>query len=126
MSSTKYIFYLEIALADPSDSNIYAFENLSHIPTSKLIQIFGIDLKEDPNIAQGYFLTKDIYTEHEEFLDKEFGSLNFDVFEYCLRLYSTDDKGIRLLYKESLLEWAYYSPTAPNTSFLQYGLRIMG
>ena len=104
MSSGKFIFYLEIALADATDSKIYAFENISHIPTSKLIEIFEIDLKSDPRISESYFLTKAKYQQHKSYLDKEIGALNFDVFEYSLRLYTTDDSGIRRLYKENPLE----------------------
>jgi len=104
MSLDKFIFYLEIALADPKDSKVYAFENISHVPTSKLIEIFEIDLNIDPHISEGYFLTKDRYQQHKSYLDKEIGALNFDVFEYSLRLYATDNIGIRRLYKENPLE----------------------
>jgi hypothetical protein len=56
---SKYIFfYLEMALRDKKDLNIYAFENISHIPTSKLIEIFEIDLEKGPYFLEGYFLKK--------------------------------------------------------------------
>lgn len=102
----KYYFYfLEIALKDPEDNNIYAFENLSHIPAKKLVEIFEIDLAADPNISEGYFLTKAIFEKHKQFISKHFGVINLDIFEYCLRLYSSDNfEGIRKLYKESILE----------------------
>lgn len=104
MSPDKFIFYLEVALLDPADSNVYAFENVSHIPTTKLVEIFSIDLVNDPEILEGYFLTKDSYNLHKYYLEKEIGAMNFDVFEYCLRLYATNEEGTRRLYKESLIE----------------------
>jgi hypothetical protein len=105
MPPKYYFYYLEIALKDPKDSNIYGFENLSHIPASKLIDIFGIDLKVDPNISEGYFLTEAMFEKHKDFISKNFGVINLNVFEYCLRLYGSDDPtAIRKLYKESILE----------------------
>lgn len=100
----KTIFYLEVALSDPKDKWIYAFTNVSHIPTAKLVEVFGIDLHTDPEIVDGYFLTRQIYKKHKAFLDKELGSLNFKIFEYCLRRYSAEDKDIRSMYKENLWE----------------------
>ncbi len=100
-----YFYYLEIALNNPEDNHIYAFENLSHIPAKKLVEIFEIDLAADPNISEGYFLTKAIFEKHKQFISKHFGVINLDIFEYCLRLYSSDNfEGIRKLYKESILE----------------------
>lgn len=100
-----YFYYLEIALDDPSDSHIYAYENVSHIPAAKLIEIFKIDLNTDPNISEGYFLTKEAYKTHKGYIDNNIGTLNLDKFEYTLRLYG--DKGnasIRRLYKEHFLD----------------------
>jgi hypothetical protein len=34
------------------------FENLSHIPTTKFIEIFEIDIQKDPFLVEGYFLKK--------------------------------------------------------------------
>ena len=105
MKPKYYFYYLEIALKDPEDSNIYAFVNLSHIPASKLIEIFGIDLKVDPNILEGYFLTEPMFEKHKEYISKNIGSINLNKFEYCLRLYSSNDPGaVRKLYKENILE----------------------
>lgn len=100
-----YFFYLEIALKKSKYKHIYAFENVSHIPTSKLIDIFNIDLKEDPNIVEGYFLTKKMYKKHKNYLKEHLPPLELDVFEYCLRQYgSDDDSSVRDLYKKSLME----------------------
>ena len=104
MAINRFIYYLEIAHTDPKDTHVYAFENVSHIPASKLIEIFNIDLATDPNISQGYLLTNEMYEIHKAFLDKEVGSLNFKLFEYTLRLYGTDEAGIREMYKEHPLE----------------------
>lgn len=105
MASKFYFFYLEIALRDPKHKFIYAYENVSQIPTAKLVEIFKIDLKKDPNILDGYFLTQAAYKKHKKYLDRELPSLNFKVFEYCLRLYSSEDfSSIRKMYKESLME----------------------
>lgn len=105
MPPKYYFYYLEIALKDPEDNNIYAFENLSHIPAIKLIEIFEIDLEVDPNILEGYFLTKAMFEKHKDYILKNFGAINLNVFEYCLRLYGSDDPAaVRKLYKESILE----------------------
>jgi len=105
MISKYYFFYLEIALRDPKYKFIYAFENVSHIPTKKLIEIFKINIQKDPMISEGYFLTKTAYRKHKKYLDQMLPSLNFDIFEYCLRQYASDDfTSIRKLYKESLME----------------------
>ena len=100
-----YFYYLEIALADSSDDTIYAFENLSHIPASKLIEIFNIDIKSDPNISEGYFLTRSSYQKHKGFIEKNMGSINLAKFEYTLRLYAdSNPNAIDKLYKKHFLE----------------------
>ena len=106
LDETKVLFfYLEIALKDPNDTHVYAFENLSHVPTKKLIEIFGIDLTKDPFIVEGYFLTKTRYKRHKKYLDKNCCALNLNVFEYCLRQYASDEfKDIRKMYKKKLME----------------------
>jgi hypothetical protein len=105
MKNRYYFFNIEIALRKEDDSRIYAFENVSHIPTSKLIELFNINLEKDPYILEGYFLTKTNYKKHKKYIEQNIGQINLDVFEYCLRQYVTEDvKEIRKLYKESLLE----------------------
>ena len=105
MEKEYCFYYLEIALCDSGDLNVYAFENISHIATKKLIEIFKINLKKDPFIVDGYFLTKTQFKKHKDFLQKNIGSLNLDVFEYCLRRYSARyPNDIRKLYKENMME----------------------
>lgn len=105
MKNRYYFFYLEIALRKPGDLNIYAFENVSHISTAKLIEIFNINLEKDPQLLEGYFLTKTTFRRYKKYFDENIGLINLDVFEYCLRQYVTDDiKDVRKLYKESLME----------------------
>lgn len=105
MKNLYYFFNLEVALRKKDDSHIYAFENVSHIPTSKLIEIFNINLEKDPHILEGYFLTKTNYKKHEKYIEQNIGQINLDVFEYCLRQYVSEDfKEIRKLYKETLME----------------------
>jgi len=100
-----YFFYLEIGLKDKNDLNIYAFENLSHVPTRKLVEIFKIDLDKDPLILEGYFLTRSNYRKHKAYINEQFGSINLDKFEYCLRQYVSENKEeIRKLYKLRLME----------------------
>lgn len=105
MKKKYYFFNLEIALKKDSDLNIYAYENVSHIPTSKLIEIFKIDLKKDPYLLEGYFLTKTSYRKHKKYIKEYIGQINLDIFEYSLHQYVTEDfKEIRKLYKEDLME----------------------
>lgn len=105
MNKRYYFFNLEIALKKEEDSRIYAFENVSHIPTSKLIEIFRINLNKDPHILEGYHLTKTSYGKHKKYIDQNIGPINLDIFEYCLRQYVSDDyKEVRKLYKEDLME----------------------
>ena len=100
-----YFFYLEIALCASDDAHIYAFENVSHVPTKKLIEIFGINLNKDPNLLEGYFLTKTNHKKHKKYITENIGPLNMNLFEYCLRLYSADDiQEVRKLYKEDFME----------------------
>ncbi|MDX1955750.1 MAG: hypothetical protein SFU20_09475 [Chitinophagaceae bacterium] len=100
-----YFFELEIALRKEDDLNIYAYENVSHIPTRKLIEIFNINLDKDPDLVEGYVLTKSIFKKHKKYIEQNIGQLNLDVFEYCLRQYVSDDfKSVRKLYKEDLME----------------------
>lgn len=100
-----YFFNLEIALKNDDDSRIYAYENISHIPTSKLIEVFDIDVNKDPYLLEGYFLTEANYEKHKAFIKKNIGQINLEVFEYCLRQYVSDDfNDIRKLYKEDLME----------------------
>ncbi len=83
-----YIFFkLELASKDDDDLNIYAYINISQIPTQKLVEIFKIDLKKDPFILEGYFLTKTQFRKHKAYLEKEVGTINLNKFEYCLRQY---------------------------------------
>lgn len=105
MKKKYYFFYLEIALRKSDDSHIYGFENVSHIPTKKLIEIFNINQDKDPYLLEGYFLTKTNHKKHKKYITENIGHLNMDVFEYCLRQYVSDDfKEIRKLYKEDLME----------------------
>lgn len=105
MNKPYFVFLLEIALKDPNDPNIYAFTNVSHIPTSKLIEIFDINLNEDPDLIEGYFLTQPMYKAHQEYIVKNISQINIDVFEYCLRLYVIRDLSKEpKAYKESLME----------------------
>jgi hypothetical protein len=100
-----YFFYLEIALKDKDDPNIYGFINVSHISTKRLIEIFKIDIDKDPHILEGYFLTKSIYRKHKSYIKEEIGQVNLDVFEYCLRQYVSDNKKeIRKVYKLNVME----------------------
>jgi hypothetical protein len=105
MKARYYFFIMEIALKSKDDLNIYAFENVSHISTSKLIEIFNINVEKDPYLLEGYFLTKTIYKKHKKYITQNIGQINLDVFEYCLRQYVGDDyKSVRKLYKENLME----------------------
>jgi hypothetical protein len=105
MKKRYYFFNLEIALRKKDDFHIYAFENVSHIPTSKLIAIFNINLEKDPYILEGYFLTKTNYKKYKKYIEQNIGQINLDIFEYCLRQYVSEDfKEIRKLYKEALME----------------------
>ena len=105
MKKRYYFFELEIALKKDEDLNIYAFKNVSHIPTDKLVEIFNINLKKDPYMVEGYFLTKTNYRKYRKYIKQNIGPINLDVFEYCLRQYVADDfKEVRKLYKESLME----------------------
>lgn len=105
MGKTYYFFYLEIALKDPNDPYVYAFTNVSHIPTEKLIEIFNIKVEKDPNLLEGYLLKKTNYKKHKKYITINIGTLNLDIFEYCLRQYVADDfKEIRKFYKENLME----------------------
>ena len=100
-----YFFYLEMALKDESDSSVYAFINVSHIPTSKLIEIFKINLTKDPQILEGYFLKPTYYKKHKKYIAKEIGQINLKLFEYTLLQYVSHEKEeIRKLYKLKLME----------------------
>jgi hypothetical protein len=105
MTSKYSIYYLELALKDKKDQNIYAFENISHIPTKKLIEIFEIDIDKDPNLIDGYSLKKKHYKKHKKYINKNIGQINLKIFEYCLRQYGVQNlKEIRKLYKEDFME----------------------
>lgn len=105
MVKRYYFFNIEIALKKLDDLSIYAYENVSHIPTPKLVEIFNINLEKDPYLLEGYFLTKTNYKKHKKYIIENIGQINLDVFEYCLRQYATDNiKEIRKLYKEDLME----------------------
>lgn len=100
-----YFFYLEMALRKEDDLHIYAFKNVSHIPASKLIEIFNINLIKDPHILEGYFLTKTNYRKHKKYISEKIGPINLDVFEYSLQQYVAKDfEWVRKLYKESMME----------------------
>ena len=105
MKSKYYFFYLQLGSKNPNDYRVYAFINVSHIPTNKLIEIFNIDINKDPHISKGYFLNKTICRKHKKYISDEIGQINLDLFQYVLEYYvADDDKSIRKLYKKSLLE----------------------
>lgn len=105
MEKRYYFFFLEVALRKRDDHNIYAYENVSHVPTNKLVEIFNIKLNRDPHILEGYFLTKSRYKTHKKYFDQHFPAINLDLFEYCLRQYAASEySSIRRLYKEDLME----------------------
>jgi len=105
MPKQYHFFYLEMALKDKTDSNIYAFVNVSHIPTKKLIEIFNINQKKDPHLVNGHLLTKTSYRKHRKYFTEHIGPMNLFFFEYTLMHYaSSDKKSIRKLYKEDAME----------------------
>ena len=105
MANKYYFFYLEMSLKDKSDREIYSFINVSHIPTQILIEIFGINLGEDPFILKTYLLTKSIMRKHKKYILKNIGFVNLDLFQYALlQTVSNDYREIRALYKEDLME----------------------
>lgn len=105
MAKQYYFFYLEMSLRDKDDLNIYAQVNISHIPSAKLVEIFNIDIKKDPQLSAGYFLTKNSYRKHKRYIHEHIGHINLDLFEYALMLFgSTNRKSIRNLYKEDPME----------------------
>lgn len=100
-----YFFYLEIALKSENDLNVYAYENISHIPTDKLLEIFKINLKKDPQIVEGYSLTKTNFKKHKKYIIENIGQINLELFEYTLHQYATQDfLQVRKMYKENLME----------------------
>jgi|GEM_PF-6840679 len=105
MKPKYYFFHLEMALNDPNDLHVYAFKNVSHIPTKKLIEIFNINLKKDPYILDGYFLTKTRYRKFKKYIDQNMGPINLDVFEYSLnQSVGYDKRSIQRKYKLSMME----------------------
>lgn len=105
MKSKYYFFQLEVALKDPQYPYVYAFWNVSHVPTKKLIELFKIDLEKDPYLMEGYFLTKSIYKKNKAYFDSHFGILDLNIFEYTLRLYVQEGySGIRKMYKKNIME----------------------
>ena len=100
-----YFFYLEIALKKKNDLNIYASINISHIPTSKLIEIFNMDIDNDPYLVEPYMLTKTLYKKHKKYITENIGPMNFDIFQYSiLQFVAEDPKEIRKFYKEDFME----------------------
>lgn len=93
-----------MAIKGDKNTRIYAFENVSHIPTSELVRIFEIDLNKDPNILEGYFLTDRIYKKNRSDLEKLINPINLNKFEYCLRQYGCSKDYIRKMYKKKLME----------------------
>src|SRR5688500_16477478 len=91
MPHNYVFFYLELALRDKKDLKIYAFENISHIPTDKLIEIFEIKLDRDPYLLEGYFLKRRQYKKHKKYIKETIGAINLDLFKYTLRQYSASD-----------------------------------
>jgi hypothetical protein len=105
MEQKYYFFYLHLSLKNSEDPYIYAYENISHIPTNMLIEIFGVKLDKDPYLLEGYILNKTRYKKYKKYIEKNIGKINLDIFEYSLGQYATDDiKEIRKLYKEDLME----------------------
>ena len=100
-----YFFYLELALKNPNDSNVYAFINISHIPTLKIAEIFEVDLSKDPFMEYGYILTKKMYRKHKKYIHENICILNLDIFEYSVGISESENpKTIREKYKESFME----------------------
>jgi len=99
-----YFVYLEIALRSRKYPYIYGFQNISNIPTKKLVEILEIDPDKDPNFSEGYFLTSRMYKKHEEYLSSFMPSMNFKMFEYCVRFYGGTKEDIRKCYKENIWE----------------------
>jgi hypothetical protein len=105
MKQKQYYFvYLEIALRGKRYPYIYGYQNISAIPTKKLVEILEIDLTHDQNISEGYFLTSKMYKKHMDYLQPHLPSMNFNVFEYCVRFYSGTKADIRKDYKENYWE----------------------
>jgi hypothetical protein len=94
----KKIHYLvEMEVALKNSPYVFGFINISHIPYSKLNELFSDQIDKERFLfddSRGYMIEESLYNNYKDFFDKEIHfTFDFNLFEYSVRLSSaTKDK----------------------------------
>jgi len=85
-----YLVDLEVALKN--SEYVFGFINISHIPYSKLDELFRDQVNHESFLfddSMSYFIEETLYNKHKEFFDKEIPfTFDFNLFEYSVSLSS--------------------------------------
>ena len=100
-----YKVYLQVSLR--SEETVTGSINISHIPYSKLEEIFKDEIMEDQRFlfdhAIVYMIDEQLYNKHKDFLDKEISfKFKFDLFEYAVMLTEVKVENYKKDYHEDL------------------------
>lgn len=102
----KYYYQVDLEIVLKGATFVFGFINISHIPYSKLEELFKDQVKYERFLfddTMGYFITEDLYIQHKDFFDKEIPfKFDFKLFEYSVGLSSIEIQNYRKNYYENL------------------------
>lgn len=100
-----YLVELEVSLK--TEESVFGYINISHIPYSKLYEIFKDSITPGQRFlfdkAISFMIDEELYQQHKEYLDKEISfRFDFDLFEYGVGLSSIKASEYKKDYHEEL------------------------
>lgn len=86
----NYYYKVDLEVALKKADYVFGFINISHIPYSKLYELFKSQVTNERFLfddSLGYIIDQDLYNEHKEFFDKEIPfTFDFNLFQYSVGL----------------------------------------
>lgn len=102
----KYYYQVHLEVVLNGSNFVFGFINISHIPYEKFEEFFLDQVTNERFLfddGMSYFIEKDLYNKHKEFLDNEIPfTFDFDLFEYSVALTGDDYSKLRPDYYDEL------------------------
>jgi hypothetical protein len=105
MSKKRYYYKVDLEVSLPNADYVFGYIDISHIPYSKLEELFQDQIKEEQFLFEdrSYFITENVYKKHKEYLDYEIPfKFDFSIFEYSVGLSGVEIDKYKKDYHENL------------------------
>jgi hypothetical protein len=105
MTEKKYYYKVDLEVARHKSKYVFGFIDISHIPYSKLYELFKDQITDERFLFEkyNYFITPELYKQHKEYLDKNIPfSFDFKLFEYSVGFGSVEVDKYQKDYHEEL------------------------